>query len=65
MSEHNPLETIETELGKGMELPKCRQCGCMNDVLETLETALPELPYEATARLRERIGVPIVIQPLR
>ncbi len=55
MSERNPLETIETELGEGMELPKCRQCGCMNDALENLEAALPGLPLEETPRLRERV----------
>lgn len=37
------LHRIRAELAEGMNLPKCRQCGCMKDALSQITGALPPL----------------------
>lgn len=46
MSEKSPLNQIQSELGEGMELAKCRKCGCMKDTLETLRSSVSSFPQE-------------------
>lgn len=55
MVKRNSLDAIETEFEQGMELPKCRQCGCMNDGLENLAAMLPRLQLQETTPLPERV----------
>jgi len=38
-----PIQQIRAELAEGMNLPKCQQCGCMEDTLEQIAGALPAL----------------------
>jgi len=37
------LGAMRAELAGGIELPKCRQCGCMKETLESLRLTLPAL----------------------
>lgn len=46
MSEKSPLNKIQSELGEGIELTKCRKCGCMKDTLETLQSSVSSFPQE-------------------
>lgn len=46
MPEENPFVEIQSEFAQGMELAKCRKCGCMKDALDGLQAALPTLPAE-------------------
>lgn len=49
------VETIIQELEQGMSLGKCRKCGCMRDLLETLEASLPDLERADAPQLLERV----------
>ena len=49
-------ERALAELEDGMELVKCRQCGCMRGVLETLE-AVPDLAEQAATWLGQMAPV--------
>jgi len=51
MAETNPMDKIQSELREGMELPKCRKCGCMKETLESLQTSLSSLQVEASSDL--------------
>ena len=44
MSGKDKIEQVVDELEAGMELAKCRQCGCMQNTLDQLEPALASLP---------------------
>ncbi len=44
------------ELEQGMKLGKCKKCGCMRDLLQTLEASLPGLNSEEASLLLERVG---------
>ncbi len=46
MSNETPLEKLQSELRRGMELLKCRKCGCMKEALESLSSSLPSLSAE-------------------
>ena len=37
----NGIEIIQTELATGIQLAKCRQCGCMEETLQNLPALLP------------------------
>lgn len=39
----DPVAEIRAELAEGMNLPKCQQCGCMQDALEQIGVAVPVL----------------------
>jgi len=49
------LDAIQFELSSGMELPKCRKCGCMKETLESLQSALPALKMKPASALSDRI----------
>ncbi|MEN9223339.1 MAG: hypothetical protein Q6M04_12980, partial [Thermostichus sp. BF3_bins_97] len=51
MQKENDLSTIHSELQQGMALAKCRKCGCMKEMLETLESTLSNHPTDATSDL--------------
>ncbi len=36
------LGVVSGELEKGMQLTKCRQCGCMKETLKNLQSIFPE-----------------------
>ncbi|MEM2236859.1 MAG: hypothetical protein QXR26_01495 [Candidatus Caldarchaeum sp.] len=40
MAEEDAINKIQSELHKGMGLPKCRRCGCMKEALEELRYSL-------------------------
>ncbi|MCS6804848.1 MAG: DUF4346 domain-containing protein [Acidobacteriota bacterium] len=56
MTGQEPSEKIRAELQAGMGLAKCRQCGCMKETLEKIESALPTLKSEAASDLLKQIG---------
>lgn len=41
---NNSIDEIFKELKKGIELSKCRKCGCMRDVLETILSSSRTIP---------------------
>ena len=43
MAEKNMIDSIQSELKKGMSLAKCRKCGCMKETLENLRSSLHPL----------------------
>jgi tetrahydromethanopterin S-methyltransferase subunit A len=51
VAETDPMGTIQSELREGMELPKCRKCGCMKESLESLQASLSSLQVEASSEL--------------
>lgn len=55
MADTNPIDKIHSELRQGMELPKCRKCGCMKESLESLQTSLSSLQLEASSDLLANI----------
>jgi hypothetical protein len=55
MSDTNPMDTIQSELREGMELPKCRKCGCMKETLENLQISLSSLQIETSPVLLANI----------
>ncbi|MCS6815828.1 MAG: DUF4346 domain-containing protein [Blastocatellia bacterium] len=57
MTGQEPIEKIRAELRVGMDLVKCRQCGCMKETLKKIESALPTLESEAGSALLKQIGV--------
>jgi tetrahydromethanopterin S-methyltransferase subunit A len=46
MSEKSPLNKIQSELGEGMQLAKCRKCGCMKDTLNILRFSVSSFPQD-------------------
>ncbi|MCS7312913.1 MAG: DUF4346 domain-containing protein [Acidobacteria bacterium] len=55
MADTKPVDFIRSELRKGMGLPKCRKCGCMQESLEGLQALLPSLQGEAFSDLLANI----------
>lgn len=55
MAETNPMDKIQSEFQEGMELSKCRKCGCMKESLESLQTSLSSLQVEASSDLLTKI----------
>lgn len=55
MAEINPMDKIESELREGMELPKCRKCGCMKEILASLQTSLSSLQVKGSSDLLANI----------
>ena len=49
------MDKIQSELREGMELPKCRKCGCMKESLESLQMSLSSLQVEASSDLLANI----------
>lgn len=49
------IEKIRSELQKGMDLAKCRKCGCMKDALENLKTTLSTSQAEGSQELLKDI----------
>lgn len=57
MIENGNLQTIYSELEVGLELAKCRQCGCMADTLGNLAAVLPVAEMAETALLAQNVTV--------
>lgn len=55
-NDREPLSAIQLELSNGMELPKCRKCGCMKETLEGLQSTLPSLKIENALELSDHIA---------
>ena len=55
MTEGNPINNIEYLLQNGMELPKCKKCGCMRKSLEDLCNLLPMLKVESANNLLKKV----------
>jgi len=49
------LERVQSELNQGMNLKKCRSCGCMKETLESLLASLPLIKIEQAAHLIQDI----------
>lgn len=49
------MERIRAELQEGMGLAKCRRCGCMQEALAHLQTALPGIRAEGAGQLRHLV----------
>ncbi len=54
MTGPKPIEKIRAELQAGMDLTKCRQCGCMKETLENIGASLSSI-REASAELLNQI----------
>jgi tetrahydromethanopterin S-methyltransferase subunit A len=52
----NVLNVILKELAAGMQLPKCWKCGCMNDALAGIDTALISLEGIEKEELHSQMG---------
>jgi tetrahydromethanopterin S-methyltransferase subunit A len=46
---------VGLEIERGMRLAKCRKCGCMKDVLESLRISLPSIKAKEASRLIKRV----------
>src|SRR5680860_171883 len=46
MLDKESIQKIELEIQKGMQLVKCRKCGCMKEILENLQATLPSIEIE-------------------
>jgi len=55
MLKKNQIDSIQSELKKGMELSKCRKCGCMKETLEGLRNSLSSLQIEGVLDLAKNI----------
>ena len=55
MAVNRDLNTVLTELRKGMTLSKCRKCGCMKGALEELRDNLADYPAGDSAALRKKV----------
>lgn len=51
MGPNNPFAQIQSELQDGMSLTKCRKCGCMKEVLESLQASLPLIQIDGASEL--------------
>jgi len=55
MVKKNQIENIQAELREGIELAKCRKCGCMKETLEGLRNSLSSLQIEGSLDLAKNI----------
>lgn len=55
MTNKDPIEKIHSELQEGMDLAKCRKCGCMKETLENLLPSLSTLQTKDSSDLLENI----------
>lgn len=55
MNSEAAIEQVIDGLEAGMELAKCRQCGCMQDTLDQLEPALASFPASESQQLLAKI----------
>ena len=53
MAKNGNLQTIYAELEAGVELAKCRKCGCMVETLDNLATVLPNVDTSAARLLTQ------------
>lgn len=51
------IDKLVSELEEGMKHGKCRKCGCMQDALNSFESALPQLKGKVGAELEEAVAV--------
>ncbi len=57
MTENGSLQTIYSELEAGLELAKCRRCGCMADTLGNLAAVLPGADAAETELLAQNVRI--------
>lgn len=55
MEKEKNLEKIFSELRAGMQLPKCRKCGCMKETLENVLASLPSIELVESSGLIRNI----------
>lgn len=55
MNHRHPLQFVEAELDAGMQLAKCRKCGCMQETLNNLTEVLPHIDSTAANRLNQEM----------
>jgi tetrahydromethanopterin S-methyltransferase subunit A len=55
MDNRDPLQLIKEELAAGMQLTKCRQCGCMQATLNSLAEALPPIDNATADQLSQKV----------
>lgn len=55
MVRKNEIDNIWSELKEGIELAKCRRCGCMKETLEELRNSLSSLQVEGSLDLAKNI----------
>jgi len=56
MAGQEAIEKIRAELQAGMDLAKCRKCGCMKETLENLASSLAPSESGASSELLQQIG---------
>lgn len=55
MNHRDPLQLVEAELETGMQLTKCRKCGCMQETLNSLTEVLPQIGSTDTTQLSQEV----------
>ena len=55
MTPQEGLKTVRSELESAIALLKCRKCGCMEDALMNLATALPTVSFDDAAALASSV----------
>ncbi|RLC30153.1 hypothetical protein DRH13_04750 [Candidatus Woesebacteria bacterium] len=55
MADKEAIQKIKLEIQKGMQLVKCRKCGCMKEILENLLVSLPSIEIEECSDLIQNI----------
>ncbi len=66
MDRRTTIENVMNELGEGINLAKCQQCGCMKDTLDQIVQVLPTLPINLAADISHAIpGWVEMMKPIR
>ncbi|MEM2145425.1 MAG: DUF4346 domain-containing protein [Candidatus Jordarchaeaceae archaeon] len=55
MPTKKPIDDILSELNEGMNLAKCRKCGCMKETLENLLSFLPSFHSDAVKKIEQLV----------
>lgn len=55
MTDKEALNKIKLEIQKGTHLAKCRKCGCMKEMLETLLASLPSIEIKESSILIQNV----------
>lgn len=55
MTNNDSFQTIRTELEAGIQLAKCKKCGCMKETLDNLSTLIPTVGTEEVHALARDI----------
>ncbi len=55
LSKKEAIQKIWSEIQKGMQLAKCKKCGCMKETLENLLASLPSIEIQESSGLIKEV----------